>query len=90
MCLETLILILWTQFKESLIISTQLVFTVKETGDFEFRAADFKTDVKGKLFSAMAGDKKQIEESRIKLEEGKLFLSIKYKIFCAQKKYSRS
>lgn len=60
---------IWTQFKESLIVSTQLVFTVKEALDFEFRAADFKTDVKGKLFLAMAGDKKQIEESRRKINE---------------------
>ena len=64
---------IWTQFKESLIVSTQLVFTVKEALDFEFKAADFKTDVKGKLFLAMAGDKKQIEESRIKVETGKNF-----------------
>ena len=60
---------IWTQFKESLIVSTQLVFTVKEALDFEFRAADFKTDVKGKLFLAMAGDKKQIEDSKRKINE---------------------
>lgn len=58
---------IWTQFKESLILSTQTLFNVQEMRDFEFIGGD-KSLVKGKLFLVNTYDLEYLEKAKKKLQ----------------------
>lgn len=68
-CYENNILYgLWTQFKESLIISTHAIFKIEESHDFIFVGGD-KSIVTGKLFLVTMNDKEALEKTKIKMNE---------------------
>ena len=59
---------LWTQFKPSLIVSTQALFKIEEARDFEFVGGD-KSVVKGKLFLVTLDDREALLKTKLKMNE---------------------
>lgn len=59
---------IWTQFKPSLIVSTQALFKIEEAKDFDFIGGD-KSVVKGKLFLVTLNDREALEKTKLKMNE---------------------
>lgn len=59
---------LWTQFKPSLIVSTQALFKIEEGRDFSFIGGD-KSVIKGKLFLTRLNDKEALNRTKLKMNE---------------------
>ena len=59
---------LWTQFKPSLIVSTQAIFKIREANDFKFIGGDFSI-IQGKLFLVSLDDKEALEKTKLKMNE---------------------
>ena len=59
---------LWTQFKDSLIVSTQALFKIEEARDFNFIGGD-KSIVKGKLFVVTLNDREALNKTKLKMNE---------------------